>query len=412
MLNSSSLHLSISLEDMHIGGGPRFALELGTALRERGHHVTIVVQQPGPWWPEVERCGLAGWLQPVPFAASRQGQARRLADFWNASRTDAILINISRLNSAAQSALHLVDDRISLIPVLHGDWMELYRIAGELAPLWNAAVTVSPAVHRSASAILLNKPIINIHYGVDIPDERTLHTRADWSTPLRLLFVGRLIDAHKGILRLPQILAACRARGLPVHLTIVGDGPDRAALEQKIAAGGVSDLVDLRGALPPRDATATMLDHHVLLLPSNTEGLPLVMLEAMAAGCVVVASHLPGITDAAIDDDVHGRLTAPGDIAHWVDHIADMLIPETWRRISAAAAARARTQFSAAAMGARYEAVLHDAVGGAYPLPRSRRDFTPPFGLRDRVPTIIADRIPESIFRVSQRLRAAVRKRI
>jgi glycosyltransferase involved in cell wall biosynthesis len=402
------MNIVLSLEDLHLGGGPRFALELGSALASRGHHITIVAQQRGPWWPELARRGLHGWLQPTPLGASRAGQARRLAHYLNHNGTDAILINVSGLNVAAQSALHLVDDRIAVIPVLHGDWPELYTLTGRLAPLWNAAVGVGPAVQRGLAQRFPDRPTFGITNGVPIPDDREIRIRADWTTPLRLLFAGRLVDSHKGILRLPQILAACRARGLPVQLTVVGDGPDRSRLEHAFAGAGVHDSVRMRGALSQGDTAAAMLEHHVLLLTSNTDGLPLVMLEAMAAGCVVVASHLPGITDAAIDDDVHGRLTAPNDIPRWVDHIAEMLVPATWRRLSAAAAARTRARFSVEAMTDRYEAILRDAVAGALPLPHSRRAFPSPFGLRDRIPHAIARRISEPVFRLSRRMRALV----
>jgi glycosyltransferase involved in cell wall biosynthesis len=393
ILPTPAMNIVLSLEDLHLGGGPRFALELGSVLASRGHHITIVTQQRGPWWPEIARRGLHGWLQPTPLGASRAGQARRLAHTLNHSGTDAILVNIGGLNTAAQSALHLVDDRIAVIPVLHGDWPELYTLTGRLAPLWNAAVGVGPAVQRGLAERFPDRPIFGIINGVPIPDDRYTRTRTDWTMPLRLLFAGRLIDWHKGILRLPQILAACRARSLPVQLTVVGDGPDRSRLEHDFAAAGVHDIVHMRGALSQQDTAAAMLEHHLLLLTSNTDGLPLVMLEAMAAGCVVVASHLPGITDAAIDDDVHGRLTAPNDIPRWVDHIADMLVPATWRRLSTAAAARARAQFSIEAMTDHYEAILRDAVAGAFPLPHSRRAFPSPFGLRDRIPTALCRRL-------------------
>jgi glycosyltransferase involved in cell wall biosynthesis len=380
-------------------------------LASRGHHITIVTQQRGPWWPEIARRGLHGWLQPTPLGASRAGQARRLTHYLNQSNVDVILVNLSTLNTAAQSALHLVDDSIAIIPVLHGDWKSLYSITKQLDPIWNAAVGVSPAVQRQLAVRFPDRPTHGIVYGVPIPDDESMRSRVDWSSPLRLLFAGRLIDSHKGILRLPQILAACRARGLPVQLTVVGDGPDRSRLEHDFAAAGVHDIVHMRGALSQHDTAAAMLEHHLLLLTSNTEGLPLVMLEAMAAGCVVVASHLPGITDAAIDDDVHGRLTAPNDIPHWVDHIADMLIPDTWRRLSAAAAARARAQFSLTSMGNNYEALLQKAVAGAFPLPHSRRAFPSPFGLRDRIPHAIARRISEPVFQLSRRMRALVTPR-
>jgi glycosyltransferase involved in cell wall biosynthesis len=388
------MNIAFSLEDMHLGGGPKFVLNLGRGLVQAGHSVTVVTQRRGEWWREITSTGMHGYSQPQPSLASVMGQARRLARFWNQGSFDVIFVNIGGLNHRAQAALHLVDDKTAIVPILHGDWRELYRISASLAPVWNVAVGVSPAVHHAAAAYMPDKPVIGIANGIDIPSDAVMNTRSDWQSPLRLLFTGRMIDAHKGILRLPKILAACRARGLPVHLTVVGDGPDRAALENEFAAHRLQDMVTMHGALTPAATISLMLEHHVLLLPSNTEGLPLVMLEAMAAGCPVIASHLHGITDAAIEDGVSGRLTAPNDIERWTSHIADMLDPDVWRSHSRAAAARARTRFSSAVMTQAYLDLLDGIARGEFSLAQPRRSFVHRFSLRDRLPLSLLPFLP------------------
>ena len=402
------MKIAFSLEDMHLGGGPKFVLNLGRGLVEAGHSVTVVTQRRGEWWREIASTGMHGYSQPQPSLASIAGQAHRLAHYWNQEAFDVLFINIGGLNYRAQSALHLVNDCTAIVPILHGDWKELYHISASLTPLWNVAVGVGPAVQRGAAAHMPYKPVVSIPNGIDIPSDAHMRTRADWRSPLRVLFVGRMIDAHKGILRLPKILSACRARGLLVHLSVIGDGPDRAALENEFAALDLQDMVTMRGALAPADATAAMLEHHVLLLPSNTEGLPLVMLEAMAAGCPVIASHLPGITDAAIEDGISGRLTAPNDIERWTSHIADMLDPDVWRSHSRAAAARARARFSSAVMTQAYLDLLDGIARGEFPLAQSRRTFPSPFGLRVRLPLRLQQYLPIGI---APRLRHALNSR-
>lgn len=391
------MKIAFSLEDMHLGGGPKFVLNLGRGLVEAGHSVTVVTQRRGEWWREIASTGMHGYSQPQPWLASVMGQARMLARFWNQGSFDLIFVNIGGLNHRAQAAMHLVDDRTAIVPILHGDWKELYRISASLAPVWNVAVGVSPAVHHAAAAYMPDKPVVGIANGIEIPSDAVMNTRSEWQSPLRLLFVGRMIDAHKGVLRLPKILSACRARGLPVHLSVVGDGPDRAALENEFTALDLQAMVTMHGALAPAATTKAMLDHHVLLLPSNTEGLPLVMLEAMAAGCPVIASHLPSITDVAVEDGVSGRLTAPNDIERWASHIADMLDPDVWRSHSCAAAVCARTRFSSTVMTKAYLGLLDDIARGEFPLAESRRTFPSPFGLRDRLPMRLQQYLPVGI---------------
>jgi glycosyltransferase involved in cell wall biosynthesis len=96
------------------------------------------------------------------------------------------------------------------------------------------------------------------------------------------------------------------------HLVLVGDGPERAALEAQVVEGLREDFVHLTGA---RDDIADLLAaFDVFALTSSSEGLPLVALEAMAAEVPVLATAVGGLPDV-IDDRVTGYLVAPGDAA-------------------------------------------------------------------------------------------------
>jgi glycosyltransferase involved in cell wall biosynthesis len=111
--------------------------------------------------------------------------------------------------------------------------------------------------------------------------------------PLRLLVLGRLDSHHKGLDLLLDHLARCPAAeraGLRVRL--VGEGPNAAVLRARVERHtALAACVALSGWQAPREAMAA---HDVLLLPSRYEGVPLVMLEAMALGLPVAASDLPG----------------------------------------------------------------------------------------------------------------------
>ena len=104
-----------------------------------------------------------------------------------------------------------------------------------------------------------------------------------------LLSVGLLTD-RKGHHRIIDAMP-----GLPGWtLLIVGDGPDRAALQAQAAARGVADRVRLVGPVPHRDLPATYAAADLLVLASSREGWANVLLEAMACGTPVVASNIPG----------------------------------------------------------------------------------------------------------------------
>ena len=211
-----------------------------------------------------------------------------------------------------------------------------------------------------------------------------------WSMPLRLLFVGRLDDHQKGIFRLPAILAACRQQQLPMRLTVIGDGADQARLHELIELAGVTDLVELQGVQPHAQVVAAMQWHHGLLMPSNYEGLPMVLLEAQAHGCVPIAARLPGITDQVVQDGVSGFLVNPADVEGYVKSIAQLLVPERWHTLRRNGMVLSKQHFSLGSMGERYLALFAELARDAYPRTPDRTKLYAPaflrFGWRDYLP--------------------------
>lgn len=133
----------------------------------------------------------------------------------------------------------------------------------------------------------------------------------------RLMQSCRFID-KKGLdttLSAFAIIAACYPQA---RLALVGDGPQRASLEQQARDLGVADRVDFTGFLPNRDVGKVLYDSHLYLHPSRTtaagdrEGVPNAMLEAMASGLPVLATHHGGIPEA-VTDGVSGLLVAEND---------------------------------------------------------------------------------------------------
>lgn len=128
---------------------------------------------------------------------------------------------------------------------------------------------------------------------------------------LRLLCVGRLTPA-KGQRLLLQACARLREEGRHFHLTLVGDGPDRQALEAERARAGLLDCVSLAGALNQDQVRAEFARADVFVLPSLAEGIPVVLMEAMASGVPVVSCPVNGIPEL-IEDGCNGLLSRPGD---------------------------------------------------------------------------------------------------
>ena len=136
------------------------------------------------------------------------------------------------------------------------------------------------------------------------------HARA----PVELVSVGRM-SPEKGQLGLIDALARMVDKGLDVRLTLVGDGPLRQSIEAAVVHRGLRDRVEMKGALAESETLMEIARGDVFVLPSLMEGLPVVLMEAMALGKPVVAPHIAGIPEL-VEQGKTGLLFRPGD---WVD---------------------------------------------------------------------------------------------
>jgi len=152
-------------------------------------------------------------------------------------------------------------------------------------------------------------------HGVDL--RRFRPTPEPPEAPFTLLAVGRLVP-KKGFGVLVEAAARlCR----PLRLRIVGGGPERERLAAGIQAAGVADQVSLEPPVTHDELPAALAGAHVVAVPSvrdstgDRDGLPNVVLEAMAAGRVVVASDV-GAVGTAVKDGQTGLLALAGDAAY------------------------------------------------------------------------------------------------
>jgi glycosyltransferase involved in cell wall biosynthesis len=152
--------------------------------------------------------------------------------------------------------------------------------------------------------------VITLPNGVPVPD-RPWQRRADWRDAPRAVFVGRLAP-EKGLDTLVEAWALVRQAQPSARLTLVGEGPERPALEAKVAALGLAGAVDLPGAAG--DVGGPLRAADLFVLPSREEGMSIALLEAMALGLPLVASSVPG-NRRLVQDFKHGRLVPPGDPA-------------------------------------------------------------------------------------------------
>ncbi|WP_373355177.1 glycosyltransferase [Pseudoroseicyclus sp. CXY001] len=174
-------------------------------------------------------------------------------------------------------------------------------------------------------------------------------------TGTRLLFVGRLAAAKGLPVLLEAFEQALRTRP-DLHLTLIGDGPDRAALEAR--ARGLP--VTFTGALSQGDVAEALSTADLFVLPSFAEGLPVVLMEALAAELPAVATRIAGVAEL-VEDGTSGRLVPPGDAPALTAAILELMGRSDRPSMGAAGRAKVEAEFTAATEAARLAALFRGA---------------------------------------------------
>lgn len=253
------------------------------------------------------------------------------------------------------------DDSVPLVTTMHGSDVRLARKVKYVHPLFRRVMDRSAAV-TAVSGWLAGEaramaPDASIQVA-PMPVETELF-RPDGSprTPGRILFVGRL-NAQKGIADLIEALA-----WTPAHVTldVLGEGDDRAILEDRARKLGVERRIFWRGAVARPQLPAYFRQAMATITPSRQEGLGLVAVESQLCGTPVIAYASGGLTDI-VSPQWGGLLVPPGDTRALADAIT-AATGALGANATSGAAARAvmLDRFAPAKVAAGY-AALYDTV--------------------------------------------------
>jgi colanic acid/amylovoran biosynthesis glycosyltransferase len=174
--------------------------------------------------------------------------------------------------------------------------------------------------------------------GVD-PSLYAADRKSTAAAAFTMLCVGRLTPA-KGQHLLLEAMARLRERGEQVQLILIGDGPDRVSLQGLAQQLQLEDIVTFCGALNQDEVKAAYQRCDAFVLPSFAEGIPVVLMEAMAFGLPCVSTRIAGIPEL-ITDGENGFLTSPSDIEDLVSRL-HLLINDPGLRSRLGASGRAR----------------------------------------------------------------------
>ena len=257
-----------------------------------------------------------------------------------ALRPDVIVPNLGYLNLAILSLRWLMPRATAIVPIEHTTlsaevaeqrrpalWRAAYRL---LYPRATRIVACSHAIADDLVSIFRLAParIRLIRNPIDEP--RIEGALASGRSPFpgdgpHVVGVGRLAPV-KGYDRLLEAFAQVIAGGIAAELWLVGDGPERAALESRAAGLGIAARVHFAGFQP--EPYAWMRFANAFVQSSRREGLPVAVLEAAAAGARLVAFDCPGGTREIVSAIPGAQLVADGDLRGLARANARALGPE------------------------------------------------------------------------------------
>ena len=312
------------------GGVERWLMDLALGLRERGHRISSV-GRPGSIW--LQRCGDVGFpCLDVPLRADfHLGQARKLSRFMLDQGVDVVATKLHRGIRAAGFAAKLAGAPpvVAFMGLVETKRGLRYRLTYEL--FLDAVVTLSRRMREQIieQGELAPETVHAIPYGVvperyeSAPGKRE-QVRKELGVPLDApvaLAIGRLNDQKRFDLML-ECFRDVRVQVPDARLVIAGTGKLQARLADQCARLGLLSCAHLIGFR--RDVAGLLAAADTLLMSSDDEGLPMVVLESMAAGRPAVAT-LVGSIDEQVVDGQTGFLVPRRDMAALGARLVEML---------------------------------------------------------------------------------------
>jgi glycosyltransferase involved in cell wall biosynthesis len=344
------VRILLVVDSLDVGGAERHVTDLALALHARGHRVVVACATGGPLLHELESAGIS--IRVLCDRAVKHRIdflfARRLRRVLRAGAFD--LVHTHLYASTIAASLATIGMGCALVVTVHSEGKWQRRIAravsGRMYRSADALVAVSEPIAQQLTARhrVARERTVVIANALYLPAPASTTELPSWCGAGLVVGVVCRLHRDKGVDVLLDAMARVLARRPDVQTVVVGDGPQRDHLQRKACVLGLRDRVRFLGCRHGARSLISTFD--LLIVPSRTEGSPIVVLEAMAAGVPVVASRVGGIPDQ-IRHGVDGLLV-PADNARELAKAIEQLLsqPATRREFAAEGRRHVAHQFA------------------------------------------------------------------
>lgn len=316
--------------------------------------------------PELRRMQVE--VFPVPRTGSLEHDTRLTLGFLNQFRPELFLPQCLHAHHCA--AVQASRQGLPWVLTMHSDDPDYWCVADALNPDRNGGHAVCVSGHLAEvarSRQLLRAPRV-IPYGTRIP---TTHTRFH-TEPFRVVYIGRMVSQQKCILQVVRTLIAACGQCPVLQADLVGDGAERPACERMVARAGLTGRIRFVGRMPPAEVPTLLQQAQAIVLMSDFEGLPVALLEAMAAGVVPVVRSIPSGIPELVQHERTGLLV-PNDPAAAAAALARLAGDrKLWETCSIQARQLAAAKFSAEHCYTLWNELIAECQRGqgvSYPIP-------------------------------------------
>jgi len=324
------------------GGGGRVAQDLCAGLTERGHQIRILTAQCG----NLPRVEIQDDVEVIRLKSGRKVPYRAnfsamlgfvVASVWaglkhiRKSRPDVIHVHfavpagvsafvLSRLTRIPYVVTAHLGDVPGGVPEKTNKW---FRWVFPFTPvIWRNAARIA-AVSQFTRELALKSYDVKIDVIPNGVDLKTLNPgQLSLNNPPRIVFAGRFTE-QKNPIKLLEVLV--QIADIPWQCTLIGDGPLRPAMQAVVEKANLGDRVNFSGWIKPERVIDQYRKADLMFMPSFSEGLPVVGVQALAMGLALVLSNVGGNIEL-VDHGINGYAYDPDDTKGFVTALRELLL--------------------------------------------------------------------------------------